>query len=191
MLASDAITGLVLAGGQGARMGGVDKGLQLWRGEPLARHALRRLQPQVASAAISANRHLDDYRAWGVPAWPDTWPGFAGPLAGWLSGLQHCKTPYLVTVPCDTPGFPVDLVARLWAGLCAANAQMAVARTPERPQPVFCLMSCMLAGDLRQYLERGERQVLRWTSLQCNTEVLFDETAAFRNFNTLADLDCA
>src|SRR3954467_2445754 len=103
------ITGLVLAGGRGSRMGGVDKGLQLHLGEPLARHALDRIAPQVGPRMISANRNLDAYRAMGVPVWPDAVSDYAGPLAGLLAGLQHADTPWLVTVPCDSPDFPDDL----------------------------------------------------------------------------------
>jgi molybdopterin-guanine dinucleotide biosynthesis protein A len=186
---SEDITGLVLAGGQGRRMGGRDKGLQPWQGEPLVQHALRRLQPQVARLAVSANRHLDDYRALGAPVWPDTLPGFAGPLAGWLSALQHCETPWLASVPCDTPGFPADLVARLSAALETEGAKIAVAATPARLHPVFCLLSRDLADDLRRYLQGGQRKVQGWTAQQRCAVARFDDEAAFRNFNTLADLE--
>ena len=97
------ITGLVLAGGRGSRMGGVDKGLQLHHGVPLALHALRRLAPQVGPAMLNANRNVEAYAAFGAPVWPDTPPNYAGPLAGFVAGLSHCHTPYLVTVPCDSP----------------------------------------------------------------------------------------
>ena len=112
-IAREDITGLVLAGGRGSRMGGVDKGLQDHRGIPLALHALRRLQPQVGTAMLSANRNLPDYEAMGVPVWSDSIEGYAGPLAGLLTGLEHARTDWLVTVPCDTPDFPSDLVDRL------------------------------------------------------------------------------
>ena len=111
------ITGLVLAGGRGSRMGGVDKGLQNYRGMALALHALLRLQPQVGTVMINANRNLGAYEAMGVPVWPDAMPDYPGPLAGLLTGLERCETPYLVSVPCDTPNFPLDLVARLSAAL--------------------------------------------------------------------------
>lgn len=183
------ITGLVLAGGQGSRMGGRDKGLQLWRGEPLVQHALRRLRPQVGRLAVSANRHLDDYRALGVPVWADTLPGFAGPLAGWLSALQQCETPWLVSVPCDTPGFPADLVARLSVALESEGATIAVAASATGLHPVFCLLSRDLADDLRRYLQAGQRKVQGWTLQQRCAVVAFDDEAAFRNFNTPADLE--
>lgn len=183
------ITGLVLAGGQGSRMGGLDKGLQLLHGEPLALHALRRLQPQVGRLALSANRHLEAYRAFGTPVWQDTLPGFPGPLGGWLAGLRHCETPYLASVPCDSPGFPPDLVARLAEALETQAADIAIAATPSRLQPVFCLMRRHLADDLQRCLERGERRVQHWTALHPRVEVMFEDEAAFRNFNTLGDLE--
>jgi molybdopterin-guanine dinucleotide biosynthesis protein A len=117
---AEAITGLILAGGRGSRMGGVDKGLQNFNGVPLALHTLMRLSPQVGEVMVNANRNLAAYEAFGVPVWPDsTGLGeFAGPLAGFLTGLERCETPYLLTVPCDTPLFPDDLVARLAQALC-------------------------------------------------------------------------
>src|ERR1700679_3295306 len=119
------ITGLILAGGRGSRMGGIDKGLQWHLGVPLARHALERLRPQVAALMLNANRNLAAYQAMGVPVWQDETPDFPGPLAGMLAGLEHCDTPYLVTVPCDSPNFPTDLVARLAQGLVDASAALA------------------------------------------------------------------
>ena len=123
------ITGLVLAGGRGSRMGGVDKGLQLYEGRPLAQHALMRLLPQVASVMINANRNLDTYRSMNVPVWPDEVPDYPGPLAGMLSGLVHCETPYLITVPCDAPNYPLDLVSRLAHGLSDTSSFLATAST--------------------------------------------------------------
>ena len=123
------ITGLILAGGRGSRMGGVDKGLQNHQGLPLALHALMRLAPQVGHAMINANRNLGAYEAMGVPVWPDGLADFAGPLAGFLVGLERCETPWLVTVPCDSPGFPEDLVLRLAAAAQAQGAELAMAST--------------------------------------------------------------
>src|SRR6185369_18047574 len=153
MIPRDDITGLVLAGGRGSRMGGVDKGLQNHRGMPLAMHALLRLQPQVGHAMINANRNLGAYESMGVPVWPDATSEYPGPLAGVLSGLERCETPYLVTVPCDTPNFPLDLVARLAAGLREADADIAMAATREpdgsqQVQPVFSLMKTTLLESL-------------------------------------------
>jgi molybdopterin-guanine dinucleotide biosynthesis protein A len=189
------ITGLVLAGGRGMRMGGVDKGLQPYRGLPLARHALSRLTPQVASVMINANRNIMAYEAMGVPVWPDDLPDFPGPLAGMLAGLRHCRTAYLATVPCDTPLFPMNLVARLAAGLAQDDAEMATAYTREGdrlfPQPVFCLMKVSLLDGLRAFIQSGERKTGAWPRSQHNAQVIFEETAAFTNINTPDELEPA
>ena len=187
------ITGLVLAGGRGSRMGGIDKGLQPWRGRVLAQHALDRLAPQVGRLAINANRNLEAYAAMGVPVWPDATGDFAGPLAGWLAGLQACETPWLVTVPCDTPLFPADLVARLAAAAIAEHAEIAMASGLEegqqRTQPVFCLLRRELQASLAEAMAAGERKVDRWTARHRCAVVPFDDPQAFFNINTLDELE--
>jgi molybdopterin-guanine dinucleotide biosynthesis protein A len=186
------ITGLVLAGGRGSRMGGVDKGLQPWQGQPLVQHALQRLAPQVGPLMVNANRNLDAYRAFGVPVWPDEMPDHPGPLAGFLAGLQHCRTPWLVTVPCDSPRFPADLVRRLADALQHAGADLALAATREgdrlQPQPVFCLLRTSLRDDLRAFLHQGGRKIDAWTGRQRQVVVAFDDAGAFFNANTPEDL---
>ena len=186
------ITGLVLAGGRGSRMGGVDKGLQTHRGLPLAQHALLRLQPQVGHQMINANRNLGAYQAMGVPVWPDAAADFPGPLAGFLAGLAHCETPYLVTVPCDTPNFPPDLVTRLAAALVAEGAEIAMAATLEdgrvQLQPVFCLLAAALTDSLVAFTHSGQRKVERWAGSHRCATVVFDDAAAFANANTPDEL---
>ena len=190
------ITGLVLAGGRASRMGGVDKGLQNHLGLPLAMHALLRLSPQVGHMMINANRNLGAYDSMGVPVWPDAISAgsesYPGPLAGFLAGLAHCETPYLVTVPCDTPNFPVDLVARLAAALVDQDAELAMAATQQdgqqQVQPVFCLMAASLLESLVRYSQSGQRKIDRWTGQHRCATVLFDDADAFFNANTLADL---
>ncbi len=184
------ITGIVLAGGRASRMGGVDKGLQEHCGVPLALHALRRLAPQVGAVMMNANRNLGEYEAMGVAVRPDEVTGFAGPLAGMLAGLKHCGTRYLVTVPCDTPDFPADLVARLADGLGDAGMAMAFTREAGRlePQPVFCLMRSELAEPLNAFVASGKTKVGRWAEEQRCAQVVFDDAAAFFNVNTLDDL---
>jgi len=186
------ITGLVLAGGRGSRMGGVDKGLQPYRGMPLAMHALLRLQPQVGATMINANRNLSAYESMGVPVWPDPVADFAGPLAGMLAGLEQCGTPYLVTVPCDTPEFPEDLVARLSAALAAEHAEIAMAAAREqgelRNQPVFCLLQAGLLESLAAFLQSGHRKIDRWTAQHRCVVVEFPDLQAFFNANTPQDL---
>jgi molybdopterin-guanine dinucleotide biosynthesis protein A len=188
----DDITGLVLAGGRGSRMGGVDKGLQQHAGVPLALHALMRLEPQVGHMMINANRNLGAYESFGVPVWPDATADFPGPLAGFLAGLERCETPYLVTVPCDSPHFPIDLVERLGMALLAQDADLAMAATREadgpQVQPVFCLMKAELMESLVRFVQSGQRKIDRWTAGHRCTEVLFDDAAAFANANTPQEL---
>ncbi|MFZ2650557.1 MAG: molybdenum cofactor guanylyltransferase MobA [Burkholderiaceae bacterium] len=192
MIQREDITGLILAGGRGSRMGGVDKGLQNHRGVALAMHALLRLGPQVGHLMINANRNLGAYEAFGTPVWPDALPDFAGPLAGFLAGLEQCETPYLVTVPCDSPQFPLDLVQRLAQALEAQDAEIAMAATLEdgamRPQPVFCLMKTEVMESLVRFTADGQRKIDRWTALHRCVEVPFDDAGAFSNANTLAEL---
>ena len=187
-ISPEQITGLVLAGGRGSRMGGVDKGLQNFRGMPLALHAVLRLQPQVGSVMINANRNLGAYESFGAPVWPDALPDFAGPLAGFLAGFEHCETPYLVTVPCDTPLFPATLVAQLAQALDADGADIAMARTGGQVQPVFCLMKSSLMESLVRYTQTGGRKIDHWTVQHRCIEVPFDDESAFFNANTLEEL---
>lgn len=186
------ITGLVLAGGRGSRMGGVDKGLQPHHGMPLAQHALLRLGTQVGELMINANRNLSAYESMGVPVWPDASADYPGPLAGLLAGLERCETPFLVSVPCDTPNFPQDLVTKLAQALVEHQADIAMAAIQEdgqlRTQPVFCLLKSELMESLVAYLQSGERKVDRWTAQHRCVPVLFEDAAAFFNANTLAEL---
>jgi molybdopterin-guanine dinucleotide biosynthesis protein A len=186
------VTGLILAGGRGSRMGGLDKGLQLHAGRPLALHALQRLAPQVGPVMLNANRHLADYATWGVPVWPDARADFAGPLAGLLAGLAHCTTRYLVAVPCDAPRFPLDLVQRLAGALVEADAELVIAATRGggelRAQPVFCLMRTSLQAGLQAFVDGGGRKVGHWARGQRCVQLPFDDARAFANINTLAEL---
>jgi len=186
------ITGIVLAGGRGSRVGGVDKGLQNHKGVPLAMHALLRLQPQVGEMMINANRNLSAYESMGVPVWPDAQADFPGPLAGVLVGLERCETAYLVTVPCDTPNFPLDLVERLTEALDAQQADIAMAAAREGgeiiAQPVFCLLKATLLESLVKYLQGGQRKIDRWTALHRVAIVVFDDASAFDNANTVDEL---
>ena len=197
---TEPITALLLAGGRGSRMGGVDKGLQNFRGAPLALHALLRLQQQTlppADVMINANRNLAAYEAFGVPVWPDTLPDFAGPLAGFLTGLERCETPLLLTLPCDVPHFPLSLCERLAQALQAEQAEIAMAVAPEddgqlRPQPVFCLLRAELMESLVRFTHGGGRKIDAWTAQHRQVLVPFDQPGddplAFANANTLAEL---
>jgi len=186
------ITGLILAGGRGTRMGGVDKGLVPFAGKPMVAHVIERLAPQVGTLMINANQNHDTYAAYGLPVWPDALPDFAGPLAGLQIGLAHCTTPLLVTAPCDSPFLPLDLVARLAQALQAQDADLAVAVTgtgdARQPHPVFCLAKIALLAHLTAFLEGGGRKVDRWYASLKVAEVQFDDEAAFRNINTRDEL---
>lgn len=202
MIDPEDITGLVLAGGRGSRMGGADKGLQSFRGLPLALHALIRLQLQVGHTLVNANRNLAAYEAFGTPVWPDGLADYAGPLAGFLTGLERCETGWLLTVPCDTPLFPHDLAARLAAAAQAEDADIAMAAAREtdaatgttvlRPQPVFCLLRVSLLESLVQFTQNGGRKIYRWTAQHACAIVPFDQPdddpLAFRNANTPEEL---
>lgn len=183
------ITGLILAGGLGRRMGGRDKGLQPFRGRPMAAWAIERLAPQVDRLLINANQNLDAYAAFGHPVVADRIGGFAGPLAGLHAGLSACDTPLLVTAPCDSPFLPRDLVARLRAAREAAGADLAVARTADQPHPVFSLVRREVLDGLTAFLESGGRKVDAWYAALRVAEVPFEDEQAFANINTLEELN--
>lgn len=207
------ITALVLAGGRGMRMGGVDKGLQPFQGVPLVQQALQRLAAQqagvLAGVIVNANRNPDTYLALGeaifgagqVQVVPDRDTDFSGPLAGFQAGLDVCDSPLMLTVPCDSPLFPLDLAQRLLAALAQTGADLAVAVAPEtgrdgqvalRSQPVFCLMRTSLAPSLHDYLQSGGRKVEAWATSVQGVQVSFDapgdDPRAFANANTLDEL---
>lgn len=185
----EAITGVVLAGGLGRRMDGNDKGLQLLRGKPLAQWVAERLAPQVDELLISANRNPERYTAFGHRVVADAIPDFAGPLAGLHAALSAAAHPLVATAPCDSPFLPEDLVSRLYAGLTAAGADLALVRAGERVHPVFCLCRRELLPGLTAYLASGERRFMGWIAAVNAVEVDFSDRAeAFENLNTLADL---
>lgn len=186
------ITGLILAGGRGTRMGHVDKGLQVFRGAPMALHVLMRLSSQVGHVMINANRNLGPYESFGVPVWPDQMQDFAGPLAGLQTGLVHCDTPYMLSAPCDSPFLPLDLAERLGEGLEEAKADVAVAVTGKgehrQPHPVFCLVKSDLLPHLTLFLQDGGRKIDAWYASLSVVEVHFADEDAFRNINTRDEL---
>ena len=183
------VSGIVLAGGQGSRMGGVDKGLQEFRGRPMVAHVIERLAPQVDEILVNANRNPEAYARFGHRVIADEIPGFAGPLAGFERGLAHARGELLVTVPCDSPFLPTDLVARLRSALERDGAQLAVAKTGDQAHPVFCLMRREVLASLRAFLGGGQRKIDRWYASLEVVEVPFDhEAEAFLNINTREEL---
>src|SRR5665811_2149002 len=186
---SKPITGLILAGGQGRRMGGVDKGLQIFRGKRLIDHVYERLAPQVGGIIINANQNHDAYKSFGVRVVSDAIGNFAGPLAGLHAGLSVSRRPYLASVPCDSPFLPEDLVERLMARLNESGAELAVAKTGDQPHPVFCLARRSVLDHLTNFLKGGGRKIDAWYASLDVVEVDFDDEAeAFSNINTREEL---
>ena len=183
------ITGVILAGGQGRRMGGVDKGLKVLRGKPLVQWVIERLEPQVDELLINANQNLETYEHLGYRVIPDEIGGFAGPLAGLQRGLTEARHPLVATTPCDSPFLPRDLIARLYAALSRENAEIAVARTGDQPHPVFCLCRKQVLDGLNAFLAAGGRKIDAWYAKLNVVEVAFnDQAEAFSNINTPDEL---
>jgi molybdenum cofactor guanylyltransferase len=184
------VTGIVLAGGQGRRMGGVDKGLQLLHGKPMIATVLARLAPQVDEILINANQNLETYARFGHRVVPDAVGGFAGPLAGLHAGLSTAGDPLVLTVPCDSPFLPLDLRSRLEMAL--NQHDLAVAKTGDQPHPVFALVRSSVRKNLEEFLARGGRKIDAWYAALKVVEVSFDDEAdAFRNINTREELNQA
>jgi len=189
MTEDERITGVILAGGQGRRMGTIDKGLVPLDGRPMVAHVLDRLRPQVDEILINANQHRAEYEAFGYTVLADAIGGFAGPLAGLHVALAHASFPWVATVPCDSPFLPDDLIARLSAALRGSQADLAVARTFDQPHPVFALVRKTVLPHLTQFLEGGGRKIDAWYATLNTVEVAFDDEAeAFRNINTTDEL---
>lgn len=183
------ITGVILAGGQGKRLGGVDKGLVPLHEKPLVEYVINVLRPQVGRLVISANRNQEAYAAYGFPVIADVIGGYYGPLAGMLSAMRAADTPFILTAPCDVPAPPSDLAERLAAALTGAHAEVCVASCGGRMQPVFALLRCTLAGDLQEYLECGGREVGEWMRQRHAAVADFSDSAeAFANINTAEQL---
>ena len=186
----DGVTGIVLAGGQGRRMGGVDKGLQLLHDKPMVAHVVARHAPQVSEILINANQNLEAYRAFGHRVVPDAIGGFAGPLAGLHAGLGAASHPFVLTAPCDSPFLPLDLFSRLKKAM--QENDLAVAKTGDQPHPVFALVRKTVQQNLEAFLAGGGRKIDAWYASLKVVEVPFDDEAdAFRNINTREELDSA
>jgi molybdopterin-guanine dinucleotide biosynthesis protein A len=184
-----AVTGLVLAGGLGRRMGGRDKGLATLKGRPMVESVIERLAPQVTEVVVNANQNQAVYERFGHRVVSDAVGGFAGPLAGLHAGLVATTYPYLVTVPCDSPFLPHDLVDRLWRALDDFDADVAVAKTFDQVHPVFALVRRTVLPHLEAFLAGGGRKIDAWYATLRVVEVPFDDEAAcFSNINTPDEL---
>jgi molybdopterin-guanine dinucleotide biosynthesis protein A len=193
MTARAEITGLILAGGRAQRMGGIDKGLVSFMGKPLIEHAITRLTPQVATILINANRNHDRYTQYGHAVIADQHPDFAGPLAGFAAGLEHCSTEYLLSVPCDSPVFPLDLSQRMLEAMIDTQSDLVYASSIDPSgaiwtQPVFCLMHRSVEQSLQDFLRQKGRKIDRWFETLRSSTVVFTDEAAFANTNTPEEL---
>lgn len=193
MAAHTEITGLILAGGRAQRMGGIDKGLVPFMGKPLIEHAIARLSPQVTTILINANRNHDRYAQYGHPVIADQLPDFAGPLAGFAAGLEHCKTEYLLSAPCDSPVFPLNLSERMLEAMINTGSDLVYASSKDPSgkiwaQPVFCLMRHSVQQSLQDFLNQGGRKIDRWFEALSSSTVVFADEAAFANTNTPEEL---
>lgn len=193
MITSTQITGLILAGGRAQRMGGVDKGLIPFHGKPLIESAISRFKPQVSAILINANRSITKYSHYGYPVLMDETPDFSGPLAGFSVGLKHCKTPYLLTSPCDSPLLPTDLAKAMSVELENNNLELVFASSKEADgkvwsQPVFCLMKSSLQDSLNAFLSKGDLKIDRWFKELRSGTVVFENPQAFANVNTPEEL---
>lgn len=187
--AHNPITAVVLAGGQGRRMGGQDKGWVTFRQRPMIEQVLERIRPQVSDLLINANRSLEQYQALGYPVVADREAGYHGPLMGMLTGLSAAKTDWVLFVPCDTPLLPQDLAQKLADGAGQAGTRIAVAHDGERLQPVVALLHRSLLPGLEQWLADGKRKIDLWYQQEGMTEVLFPADGEhFTNLNT--DEEC-
>lgn len=182
------ISALVLAGGRGQRMGGVDKGLQPLQGQPLVCHALQRLSAEITPIRINANRNHAQYQALGFEVIEDELDDFQGPLAGMASGLRHCPTPWMLVIPCDSPQLPLDLANRLYQAVNTEQSELAVAHDGQRLQPVVALLHRSLLPSLEAFLAGGDRKIDLWYTQHKMSRVDFsDQPEAFLNINTLQE----
>jgi len=193
MITANQITGLILAGGRAQRMGGIDKGLIPFHGKPLIESTITHLKPQVSTILINANRSITKYSHYGYPVLMDETPDFSGPLAGFSVGLRHCKSPYLLTSPCDSPLLPTDLAEKMAGELEGKNLELVFASSKEDDgkiwsQPVFCLMRRDLKDSLDTFLSKGDLKIDRWFKELRSGTVVFENAQAFANVNTPEEL---
>ncbi|MEW8027098.1 MAG: molybdenum cofactor guanylyltransferase MobA [Candidatus Thiodiazotropha sp.] len=185
-----AVTAVILAGGRGRRMGGEDKGLIELNGKPLVQHVISAIQPQVAAILINANRNQARYAAFGYPVIADSLLDYQGPLAGFIAAMQSVETEDMLTLPCDGPLVPNDLVERLYEARQATGADIAVAHDGDRLQPVYALIPKRLAESLQRYLDRGDRKIDLWYEEHRVAHADFsDIPRTFINVNTLQERD--
>ena len=183
------ITGVILAGGRGQRLGGIDKGLAPYGGRPLIEWVIARIQPQVDVLVINANRNGERYAAYGVPVIADVLGEFPGPLAGLHAGLVHTSHDWVLTIPCDTPSLPTDLVGRMQAVMSGGNLEVVVAAHPQAWEPTVALYRSTLRPALEDFLARDQRRVSDWIQSRAYAVVRFDSARPFENLNRPEDFE--
>lgn len=183
---TDTVTAVILAGGQSRRMGGEDKGLKIVACKPLVEHVIERLSPQLDNILISANRNIDVYRKFGYEVISDEIGDNWGPLAGIYSAMLHTTSSHLLSVPCDTPLLPDDLVSRMTQEISAA--EVCIASDGERLQSVIALLSTGLKDQLRESLMAGDRKVEAWMLSRQHAIAKYSDTTAFLNANSPEDI---
>lgn len=190
----DQITGLILSGGRGVRVGGEDKGLLAFHGEAIVQRVFSRLKAQVKFIIVSANRHIEEYKQFGAPVVKDRLADFQGPLAGIEAVLSVCPTPYLVVVPCDAPFISQDLLLKLYMEMERSSANIVYAQGRDEAgqvvaEPMFALIRTSTLSHLRAYLATGGRKVMGWyESLDCSS-VFIEDQLCFANANTSEDFE--
>ena len=186
------LSGAILAGGRGLRMGAADKGLLPFLGRPLISHVIERISPQVNEIIVSANRHHQSYEQWGCRVVSDRDGGGSGPLAGIARILEEVTTAYVLVVPCDMPFLPTSLAGALLATLTACGAEAAVAHGAGRVQPLCLLLETGVRQDLIRYRDAGGVKVQDWVLglYHCIVDFSGDPTA-FCNINTPENMQAA
>lgn len=191
-ISPDEITAVVLAGGRGERMGGMDKGMLILHDKPLVQHVIDAIEPHVQEVMINANRHMDYYRGLGYPVVEDMFPGFAGPLAGIASSMRHVRTPWMLVAPCDVPGIPADFVQRLVEASDRSGSGIAVAHDGKRLQSAHLLLPVCCMAEIDSWIVSGRRSIKEWLQAhEIGLADFSDNPAAFININTPDDLDDA
>lgn len=182
------ITAVILAGGQGRRMGGQDKGLIEVDGQALVEILIHKLELQAVEILLNANRNHARYRAYGYPVISDILDDYQGPLAGIAAAMRAVDTEYILTLPCDSPLLADDYVARFSASHTLNPSPIIVAFDGERLQPVHALIAVSLLPSLNDFLGSDERKIDRWYAQHNYAQADFSDCAdMFRNINTPAD----
>ena len=191
LLEPTVITGVIVAGGQGSRVGFQQKALLPYQGEPILKPILALLGSQVNNVWVNANDEMERYQAFSEQLFSDEYQGFLGPLAGMHAAWQYIQTDWAVFVPCDNPNLPNDFVSRLQKAYQQQPNPIVVVHDGERLQPLYIMMHRSMQESLSQAIAKGHLSVNRWVKENDFTEASFADCCpkAFQNMNTLASFD--